>query len=197
MLPDSHDIAPENDRPAQRRVIHVPSTIVEGETPSYSDTDVARFWAKVRRTDGCWLWTGATFRRNGYGSFSVARGLSRGQQPPRYAHRFAWELTNGPIPAGQHCLHVCDTPPCCNPSHLFLGTHRNNMEDAARKGRLHVSRPKRQRVSDEDVAKIGPLRAYGMTLQGIADIIGATKTFVSLVLRGKRRQHPQPRKRTA
>jgi hypothetical protein len=51
------------------------------------------------------------------------------------AHRVAWTLANGPIPAGMHVLHTCDNPPCCNPGHLWLGTQADNMADMARKGR--------------------------------------------------------------
>lgn len=186
-------MSPDCSGKEQGRVIHVPFTTQERATASYSDTDTARFWAKVRVTPTCWLWTGTVIGSNGYGSFSMARGLARGTQAPRYAHRIAYELTHGQIPNGQHVLHACDVPRCVNPAHLFLGTHRDNMRDAARKGRLHVQRPRKQRISAEAVAKIRPMRDAGATLQTIADAIGATKTFVSLVLSGKRRQHPMPR----
>jgi hypothetical protein len=52
------------------------------------------------------------------------------------AHRIAWELTNGPIPAGLFVCHHCDTPGCVRPDHLFLGTAQENMQDASRKDRM-------------------------------------------------------------
>lgn len=85
------------------------------------------FWLKVDRTGDCWLWQ-ATRRPKGYGTYYINRY-------PALAHRVAWELTNGPIPAGLDVLHHCDTPPCVRPTHLFLGTQSDNFADAKSKGR--------------------------------------------------------------
>jgi hypothetical protein len=98
-------------------------------------TTEERFWAKVDRSggpDACWLWTAGTFRlRNGYGKFGADPAASR----TVYAHRFAYELSHGPIPPGLLVCHHCDNPPCCNPAHLFLGTIADNMRDMSDKGR--------------------------------------------------------------
>lgn len=107
------------------------------------ERDVSRFMAKVdKRTDGCWLWTGAKDRK-GYGRFSV--GDSRREDGSRRnsmvaAHRFAYELHNGPIPQGPgwhgYCvLHRCDNPGCVRPDHLFIGTNADNVQDMDNKGR--------------------------------------------------------------
>lgn len=79
---------------------------------------------------GCWLWWRG-LNSDGYGSCGI-RGFSR------KAHRASWEIHKGPIPPGLHVLHRCDTPACVNPDHLFVGTHFDNMSDAARKGRLKI-----------------------------------------------------------
>jgi hypothetical protein len=106
-------------------------------------TDEDRFWQQVDvgEDDACWPWTGHSLDGRGYGRFTF-----HGRQ--RKAHQVAWEMTHGPIlrqPGdtsyhGTCALHHCDNPPCCNPSHLFLGSHRDNMDDMVRKGRHRLSR---------------------------------------------------------
>jgi hypothetical protein len=74
----------------------------------------------------CWLWTAATFW-TGYGAI-----WDNGK---RRAHRVSWELYRGPIPDGMNVNHICDTPPCVNPDHLFLGTQEDGIKDKVDKGR--------------------------------------------------------------
>ena len=89
-----------------------------------------RFWIKVKKTlFGCWEWM-AFKNKNGYGWFFVSVGVSV------LASRFSWELKHGPIPNGLCVLHKCDNPACVRPSHLFLGTKKDNTQDAVRKGRF-------------------------------------------------------------
>jgi hypothetical protein len=86
-----------------------------------------RFWDKVRKSDGCWEWTGSS--RDGlYGSFDVDRRQVM-------AHRFSYELHVGKIPAGIMVCHHCDNTKCVRPDHLFLGTAKDNNRDCAAKGR--------------------------------------------------------------
>lgn len=73
---------------------------------------------------GCWLFTGGwDHSSGGYGEFCIKKGLYK------KAHRVSWEIFKGPIPDNLHVLHKCDTPPCCNPTHLYLGTEKNNTDD--------------------------------------------------------------------
>jgi len=104
-----------------------------------------RFWEKVekRGPDECWEWK-AYREKTGYGQLQV--GTYETPDATR-SHRIAWELTNGPIPDGLHVCHHCDNPPCCNPTHLFLGTHQDNMDDMLAKGR--DSKPPRVHVTGE------------------------------------------------
>jgi hypothetical protein len=90
-----------------------------------------RFWSRVDRSggpDACWPWQGS-FGTAGYGQFRLPDANIS-------AHRMAYTLTYGPIPADRpHVLHTCDNRPCCNPAHLFAGTALDNMRDKVAKGR--------------------------------------------------------------
>ena len=98
-----------------------------------------RFWSKVLKTDGCWIWIGA--RRNGYGRF--------GGSPYRYAHRVAWELAHGPLEStAVKVCHHCDNPLCVRLDHLFIGSQADNVRDRAAKGRTAV-------LSTEHYKRIG------------------------------------------
>lgn len=89
-----------------------------------------RFWSKVDKSggpDACWPWTGALSTK-GYGRFALSTG--------NYiqANRFSYELTYGSL-GDLFACHRCDNPRCCNPAHLFPGTHQDNMRDMRQKGR--------------------------------------------------------------
>jgi hypothetical protein len=106
-----------------------------------------RFWSKVNK-DGpivsyvgtpCWIWIGRCLKgKHKYGYFDLCKIDNRNIQI--YAHRLSWEISNNQtIPAGLYVLHRCDNPSCVNPSHLFLGTYKDNSDDMTRKGRaVHV-----------------------------------------------------------
>ena len=94
-------------------------------------TAINRFWSKVRKTEGCWLWIAARDRA-GYGIFAPN---GRPNLPVR-AHQVAWMLAFGEDKMhANHVLHRCDNPACIRPSHLFLGTDLENLRDMCAKGR--------------------------------------------------------------
>lgn len=111
----------------------------------------SRFLEKVKKQkNGCWLWTASVIKSVGYGRF----GLSGHKHGTEYAHRAAWRIFVGDIPEGLYVCHKCDVRACVNPKHLFLGTARDNMHDALKKGRIKI--PRASYASDEShqVAKL-------------------------------------------
>jgi len=117
--------------------------------PPLTSKDKSRFWAKVDKSgpNGCWLWTAAK-DKDGYGRFQL-------QGRPVYAQRVAYQLCVGPIGQGLLALHRCDNPPCVNPAHLFLGSVRDNAEDASTKGRAATGERSGSHTHPE-------CRAYGL-----------------------------------
>lgn len=100
------------------------------ERKKYSIKNIGdRFFSNIKKTGGCWLWTGCK-NRLGYGDFWVGRGKHMN------APRVSWMFHYGEILDNMDVLHRCDNPPCVNPEHLFLGTQEDNMRDCFLKGRL-------------------------------------------------------------
>ena len=132
-----------------------------------------RFWSKADQSggpDACWPWT-AGRNTDGYGRFNIHDKLW-------YAHRVAWILTHGPIEEGKSICHHCDHPWCVNPRHLFEGTNKDNMADAARKGRMG------QKLTNEDVLEICERLDAGESRQDIADDYEVTRAAISQISRG-------------
>lgn len=119
-----------------------------------------RFWAKVTKSDGCW--ERPIYKGDRYSRIRIGRKIVG-------AHRFSWELHNGPIPDGMDVLHDCDNPPCVRPDHLHLGTHADNMAEAGARGR------KATVLSTGDVLAMRSLRANtGATYKAIACLYGVS-----------------------
>lgn len=139
-----------------------------------------RFWSKVDvgEGDACWEWQ-AGKSDTGYGQFGI-RGRLWG------AHRVAWVLTFGPIPEGLLVCHRCDNPGCVNPYHLFLGTHKDNRRDAARKGRVTKGEGVcSSKLTEDEVWEIRELLEEGVPRQEIADEFGVSRWSINAINRGK------------
>lgn len=83
-----------------------------------------RFWASVDKSGECWLWRKATVN-TGYGSFCIT---SQSERKIVSAHRFSYELVNGPIPKGFVVDHICHELRCVRPDHLRAVTVKQNLE---------------------------------------------------------------------
>lgn len=105
------------------------------------------FWAKIDKAAGpaaCWPFKGF-LNHDGYGRTGNSRLYPNGAR----AHRVAWELANqDKVPPGEQVLHRCDNRACCNPAHLFIGDHDDNMLDMNRKGR------RQSRLTNDQVREI-------------------------------------------
>jgi hypothetical protein len=143
-------------------------------------TLVERFWRKVRKTRGCWLWTGAIKKDNGYGVIGETR---TGRM--LYVHRVAWKLSKGFIPRGKRVLHKCDVRNCVRKKHLFVGTDADNTHDMYRKGRAPIGeRHGCAKLHRSQVRKIRLLYARGGATQyELASRFGVVQTQIHHIVR--------------
>lgn len=98
---------------------------------------------------GCWIWLGAVSKW-GYGVVYPCGRIGKQHR----AHRLMYELHYGPIPKRLFVCHHCDNGLCVNPNHLFVGTHKDNMQDMVRKKRQCRTNRPAARLTIEQVLAI-------------------------------------------
>ncbi len=159
------------------------------------------FWKNVTKSDGCWTWN----RRkdeDGYGRVTL-NGITV------QAHRVSFVLSNGSkdgifrFPKGLCVCHSCDNPPCVNPDHLFLGTHRDNKIDSFRKNRSNnehlrfwwksdkrgEANPSRK-LGNKDVIAIRKLSSENhLPQRKIAKCFGVSQALIGQILRRENWTH--------
>jgi len=148
-----------------------------------------RFWAKVdvRGQDECWEWQGGTDK--GYGVFK-----DRSYHTIK-AHRMAYILAHDiELGSEEVVRHTCDNPPCCNPNHLILGTHADNVRDAVERGRHSYGTSRgaangMSRLTEGDVLAIRSMAAQGYRYTEIASRFGITPENASHIARRLTWQH--------
>lgn len=134
---------------------------------------------------GCWIWEGSVDGRTEnaagipYGRIFVGsrRGGFRGF---RFAHRVSYETFVGPIPPGMNVCHHCDNPLCINPSHLFVGTDRDNARDREKKGRgvyvgVSGSRHHNSKLTEANVRDIRRRLEGGASVRALSEEYGVNE----------------------
>jgi len=148
-------------------------------------SEIDRFWSKVakRGVDDCWIWL--SYTRNGYGRFWVI-------DHDVTAHRYSFELIHGKISNDMKVCHKCDVTWCVNPSHLFLGTQNDNVQDMHKKKRAPDTRGEKHRgakLNNEKVIEIRKLTTLGNTSKELAVKYGVSRYTIYDVLSKKRWGH--------
>ncbi|WP_157266602.1 HNH endonuclease [Azohydromonas aeria] len=149
-----------------------------------------RFWVQVdkRSKKECWRWLG--FSSQGPNN-SSPYGVASYEGKQWRTHRLAYRLVKGEIPEGAMVLHTCDNTLCCNPNHLYLGDHKQNMRDVAERGlRKNINTGEqngRAKLTQEQADEIRALYATSSrSQQSIADEYGVSQFAVSQIVRNKR-----------
>lgn len=134
------------------------------------------FHERIKKArNGCWNWTGLL------GRWGYAKLQFRDRQLG--ASKVGWILYGGEVPAGMFVCHKCDNPKCVNPKHLFIGTPKDNTQDAIRKGRMLVGEKNGQhKLTAKQVIKIRERRKRGETLLSIANDFGVKMTAIHKIV---------------
>ena len=153
----------------------VNSIVMKAMRLKQSGTLEQRFFGRFAKLEtGCWQWRAHT-DKDGYG---VLPGDSKNTR----AHRFSYEFHKGPIPDGLVICHHCDNPGCVNPEHLFVGTKKDNAQDALRKKRHYVGEKNgRSKLTEENVKEILNSSING---QQLANKFCVTRQTINNVKRG-------------
>jgi hypothetical protein len=136
---------------------------------------------------GCWHWTGLKDVR-GYGRINI---WSPAIKNTKYelAHRASYRLHCGEIPDGMVILHKCDTPSCCNPEHLSIGTQRDNIRDMDQKGRRTVLTGEKHYKATLTVEAVRDIKSMTRRPIEYAELYGVSRTVICNIQKGRNWAH--------
>lgn len=127
---------------------------------------ISRFWSKTSKLEnGCIVWNAARYS-SGY-------GVIRLEKRNHATHRVSYFLKFGPFMKDSEICHHCDNPPCCNPNHLFIGTHTDNMRDMFSKNRRESAKGEKHGSAKLTPAQVIELRERYARGEGSMEILGA------------------------
>lgn len=170
-----------------------------------SDSFPLRFIAKIefKGPDDCWIWIGSTrpaSRLHPEGHGMIQR--MEGRNWKIYAHRAAYILWRGPVPEGKivcHCCPAAANPLCCNPKHLYLGTHATNAQDTLRENANYFQTHSFQgekhgmaKLTPAQVDEIRRAREAGTILRVLASEYGVSVGHIHHVCSGRAWKHRNP-----
>lgn len=139
-----------------------------------------RLAAYTERAGKCLVWTGALNnkdRTKGYGTMRIRGKL-------RFVHQLAYELAYGSIPINKVVRHTCDNRLCCEPTHLILGTHKDNTQDMVARGRSAKGGTHgRSKLTEKDVINIKKQLATRTHLS-LAQEYNVAESTISAISRG-------------
>ena len=160
--------------------------MIDIEALYYKKDFEGRVWSRVKigKPNECWIWQG--YVSHGYGTLRVMKAPGSKAQRHLRAHRLAWWLENSePLPPDMLVIHSCNTPLCCNPRHLRLGTHKQNMEDVRKAGNQAGAKNGNAKLTAQAVVAIREARQSGQSLKAIAEAHKIKVSSVSSICLGK------------
>jgi hypothetical protein len=150
----------------------------------FESISIEKFLRGIKKLEnGCWV-CGTSDSTDKYPRVKIDRGNFG--EDRETVHRLSYEHFKGPIPEGLLVCHSCDNPPCCNPDHLFLGTHEDNSQDASAKDRtLFGENASNVLLTENDVMQIHKKRDAGLSLREIAGQYGVSLQCIHHIVTGK------------
>lgn len=151
-----------------------------------ADLAISKYWkfVSIQGPEDCWPWTAGQCA--GYGILYLGGGRINGIN--EYAHRLS--LYYATKVWGQLAMHSCDNRLCCNPTHLSWATHKDNSQDALKKGRMYVGEANsNNKLSTDTVYIIRGMHAMGRTQREIAIEVGAKLANVNAICIGRSRKN--------